>query len=347
MLAAINEWFKQPNWVFVVAEAGVNHNGSIERALDMVEAAARAGADAIKFQTFRAAGLVTANAEKAAYQKRNDGIDTNQAEMLSALELSESQWRTIKDHCSMVGISFLSTPFDEDSADFLESLGVEAFKISSGDLTHLAFLQHVARKGRPMIISTGMANLADIEEAVDAIEAAGSPPLAILHCVSDYPADPASSNLMAIPTLAAAFRRPVGWSDHTLGEATSLASIPLASKMIEKHFTLDKSLPGPDHIASLEPDELVRFVANIRTIEVALGDGRKRPHDVERDTARVARRSLVTLKEVKKGELFTIQNCGARRPGTGLKPKLLESVIGRRASRVLPAGTILALSDIG
>lgn len=335
-----------PIRIFFIAEAGVNHNGDPAKALALVDVAADAGADAVKFQTFSAGALVTTGAPKAAYQLRNDGAATTQAEMLAALELDEPTWRTIRARCDEKGIAFLSTPFDFASADFLEALGVSAFKVSSGDLTYLSFLAHLARKGLPIIISTGMGNLAETEEAVRTIEANGNPPLAILHCVSDYPCDPAVANLRVLPVLEKAFGKPVGWSDHTTGYATGLASVALGARFIEKHFTLDRTLPGPDHKASLEPDELKQFIADIRIVEKALGDGIKRPTTAELDTAAIARRSLVLLADVRAGDQLTSENCGARRPGTGMPPKMLDFVIGRRVSCDLPAGTILATEHL-
>lgn len=340
-------WVDDPTQVYFIAEAGVNHNGDPDKALALIDVAAEAGADAVKFQTFSAAALTTTGAPKAAYQLRNDGSATTQAEMLAALELGKDAWHAIRARCEEKGISFLSTPFDFASADFLETLGVDAFKVSSGDLTYLDFLAHLARKRLPMIISTGMATLAETEEAVRAIEANGNPPLAILHCVSDYPCDPADANLRVLPLLERAFGRPVGWSDHTLGHATGLASVALGARLIEKHFTLDRTLPGPDHKASLEPDELKRFVADIRIVESALGDGIKRPTTAELDTAAVARRSIVLLADVRAGERLTAENCGARRPGTGMPPKMFDFVLGRTVARDLPAGTILEPAHLG
>lgn len=339
-------WVEDSTRLYFIAEAGVNHNGDPEIALALVDAAAEAGADAVKFQTFSTEAVVTANAPKAAYQLRNDGAATTQAEMLAALELDESAWNVIRARCHEKGIDFLSTPADFGSADLLEALGVAAFKVSSADLTFLPFLAHLARKGLPIIISTGMANLAETEDAVRTIEANGNPPLAILHCVSDYPSEPADANLRVLEVLAKAFGRPVGWSDHTTGYATGLASVTLGARLIEKHFTLDRTLPGPDHKASLEPDELKRFIADIRIVESALGDGIKRPTKAELDTAAVARRSIVLLADVRTGERLTAENCGARRPGTGMPPKMFDFVLGRRVSRDLPAGTVLDLTHL-
>lgn len=340
-------WVGDPARLYFIAEAGVNHNGNRERALALVDIAAEAGADAVKFQTFTAASLVSAAAPKAAYQLRNDGSATTQAQMLAALELDEASWLAIRERCNEKNIDFLSTPFDYASADFLESLGVGAFKVSSGDLTYLPFLGHLAKKNLPLIISTGMADLGETEAAVRIIEANGNPALAILHCVSDYPCNPADANLRVIPLLEKAFGRPVGWSDHTLGSATGLASVALGARLIEKHFTLDRTLPGPDHKASMEPQELKRFIADIRIVEQALGDGIKRPVRAELDTAAVARRSLVLLADIRAGERLTSKNCDARRPGTGMPPAMLDLVLGRTVLQDLAAGTILKPEHLG
>lgn len=340
-------WVGDPAHLYFIAEAGVNHNGDRERALALVDIAAEAGADAVKFQTFTAASLVSAAAPKAVYQLRNDGSATTQAQMLAALELDETSWLAIRERCNEKSIDFLSTPFDYASADFLEKLGVGAFKVSSGDLTYLPFLGHLAQKGLPLIISTGMADLGETEAAVRTIEANGNPALAILHCVSDYPCNPADANLRVIPLLEKAFGRPVGWSDHTLGSATGLASVALGARLIEKHITLDRTLPGPDHKASIEPQELKRFIADIRIVEQALGDGIKRPVRAELDTAAVARRSVVLLADIRAGERLTSKNCDARRPGTGMSPAMLDLVLGRTVVQDLAAGTILKPEHLG
>jgi N-acetylneuraminate synthase len=340
-------WLRDSERVYFIAEAGVNHDGVLANALALVDVAAKAGADAVKFQTFRASALVTATARKAAYQDRNDARHDTQYAMLKALELRREDWLAVVERCKTAGIAFLSTPFDFESADFLEEIGVDAFKVSSGDLTFHQFLAHLARKGKPMVISTGMADMGEVEEAVAVIEANGAPPLAILHCVSNYPSDPADSNLSVIPLMRSMFRRTVGWSDHTDGQVTGIASVALGARMIEKHFTLDRTLPGPDHKASLEPDQLADFIANIRIVESALGDGRKRPTPAERQTAEVARRSVVLIADVAAGETLTQANCGVLRPGDGLPPKMLPAVLGLKVNRALPAGTVLRLADLG
>ncbi|MGY6663160.1 MAG: N-acetylneuraminate synthase [Glycocaulis sp.] len=329
--------------VLFIAEAGVNHNGDAQTAIALCDVARHAGADAVKFQTFNAALLATASAEKASYQDRNAPAEgESQRDMLKKLELTEAEFRAVRDHCAKIGIEFISTPFDEDSADFLNALGVDRFKVSSGDLTHLDFLQHLARFGKPIIISTGMATLAEVEDAVRAIEEAGNPPLSILHCVSNYPARPDQANLRAMNTLAAAFGRPVGWSDHTEGGVITLASVAAGARIIEKHFTLDRTMPGPDHAASLEPAELTELIAAVRAVESALGDGIKRPTVEERDTARVARRSLVAARDIGAGTRLGPDDVAARRPGSGLAPKRKSEVLGRKAARDIKEGELLS-----
>lgn len=340
-------WMNDPDRVYFMAEAGVNHNGEIDKAIALVDIAAAAGADAVKFQTFDTKALATHNAPKAAYQERNDARHKNQFDMLQALELSRGDWEKIVVRCREKGIAFLSTPFDFGSADLLESLGVNAYKVSSGDLTFHQLLTHIAKKGRPMVISTGMADMGEVEEAVEVIEKAGNPPLAILHCVSDYPCAPEDCNLSVIPIMKAMFNRPIGWSDHTDAQVTGLASVALGGRLIEKHFTIDRNLPGPDHKASLEPDELADFIANVRILEKAMGDGRKRPTTAEKNTAALARRSVVLLADVAAGETLTEDNCGALRPGNGLPPRMLGSVLGLSLKKAMPAGTVLSLADLG
>jgi N-acetylneuraminate synthase len=328
---------------FVIAEAGVNHNGSVDTALRLVDAAARAGADAVKFQTFRAERLATPDAPKAGYQVRATGEEESQYQMLKRLELDEAAHEALVARCRERGILFLSSPFDEECCDFLEALGVPAFKVPSGELANLPFLRHVAAKGRPMILSTGMATLLEVSRAVDAVESAGCPPLVLLHCVSSYPAEPAEANLRAMGTMRAAFGVPAGFSDHTEGDVVPLAAVAMGAAVVEKHFTLDRSLPGPDHQASIEPPALARLVSSIRRVEAALGDGLKRPVPSEEDTARVARKSLVALRAIAAGEPLDPRAVGARRPGTGIAPERLAELLGKRARQDVAEGTVLAV----
>lgn len=329
------------NIPFVIAEAGVNHNGELSRALKLVDAAVQAGADAVKFQTFRAEKLVTAQAPKAQYQKKATGAKENQQAMLRKLELSPEAHRKLSMYCRQKGILFLSTPFDEESADFLEELGVTFFKVPSGELTNLAFLAHIARKKKPMIVSTGMSTLIEVSAAVETIRRAGNPPLALLHCVSDYPAAPADANLRAMKTMADEFRVPVGYSDHTLGVAIALAAGALGAAVIEKHFTLDKNLPGPDHGMSLDPVELKAMVAGLRQITSALGDGIKRPRPREEDARAAARKSVVLALKAAAGTRLTRKFLAVKRPGTGIAPARLNDLIGRKLKKALPADTVL------
>jgi N-acetylneuraminate synthase len=331
---------------YFIAEIGVNHNGDVDLARRLIDVAADAGADAVKFQTFHAEQIATRTVRKANYQVVNDGGADTQLQMLKRLELLGDRLVACRDHCVARGIRFLSTPFGEEAADLLESMGVDGYKVSSGDLTHLPFLRHLAAKGLPIIISTGMADLSEVEDAVNAIEEAGNPALAILHCVSNYPANVAESNLRAMDTLAQAFGRAVGWSDHTEGDEISLAAVARGARIIEKHFTLDRSLPGPDHAASLEPGELAQMIARIRRVESALGDGRKRPQPSERDTAAVARRSIVSAHDIREGQAISMADVTFKRPGTGLPTRLLPLVLGRVAARDIPADTVIAIEDL-
>jgi N,N'-diacetyllegionaminate synthase len=328
---------------FIIAEAGVNHNGDVEMAKRLVDVAAQAGVDAVKFQTFRAERVISPLAPKAEYQVRATGADETQLEMARRLELPFDAFRTLFAYCREKNILFLSTPFDEESADFLAELGVCAFKIPSGEITNLPFLTHVACKRKPMIVSTGMAYLGEVETAVRTIEQAGNASMVLLHCVSNYPADPADINLRAMQTMVAAFGYPVGFSDHTLGSEVSLAAVALGACVVEKHFTLDRGLPGPDHRGSLEPQELVGLVDAVRAVEAALGDGRKQPAASEANTAAVARKSLFAARDIPAGTTLSADAIAIMRPGTGLSPALRSSLVGRTARVPIAAGTLLAV----
>ncbi|MBM4005454.1 MAG: N-acetylneuraminate synthase [Planctomycetes bacterium] len=331
---------------YVIAEAGVNHNGQLPLALELVDAAADAGADAVKFQTFEAESLVTLDAPKCEYQARATGAGESQFEMLKKLELSHTAHQAVVDRCRQRRIQFLSTPFDESSADFLEGLGVAAFKIPSGELTNLPLIDHIAGKGAPLILSTGMANLSEVEQAVQVVERTGNRQFVLLHCVSNYPAAADEVNLRAMATLRAAFQVPVGYSDHTLGLEIGWASVALGACVIEKHFTLDRSLPGPDHQASLDPEQLQHFVRGIHDIELAMGTGRKSATAAEKGTAAVARRSLVAARDIAAGTRITADLIAFRRPGTGLPPGMKEQLLHRTAREDIPAGTVLRLGMV-
>ncbi len=326
---------------FFIAEAGVNHNGSIDIAERLIDAAVDAGADAVKFQTFKAGGLATPDAPKASYQQRTTCAGESQFEMLRRLELTLDNHRHLIDYCERRGIEFLSTPFEEASAVLLVGLGVPALKIPSGEVTNLPFLAHVARLGLPLIVSTGMCDLGEVEAAVETIVAEGNDSLLLLHCVSNYPACPGHFKFVAMATMQAAFGVPCGYSDHTLGNEVSLAAVALGACVIEKHFTLDRAMPGPDHEASLEPGELKELVQGIRVVESALGSGRKKPAASERDTAVAIRKSLVAAQDIAAGQTFTEELIAVKRPGTGLPPGMKGHVIGRIAAEHIPAGALL------
>ena len=331
---------------YVIAEAGVNHNGSIDLAHKLVDVAKAAGADAVKFQTFDAATLVTEVADKAKYQKENTASGGTQLEMLRKLELSSAQFRELFDHCKEIGIDFMSTPFDEASADFLAEMGMTIFKIPSGEVTNPLLLKHVAKLGGHVILSTGMCNLAEVERAVHWITGVNDRELWILHCVSAYPAPLEEVNLRAMASMEHAFGCPVGLSDHTQGTDIPIAAAALGAVCIEKHYTLDRTMAGPDHAASLEPDELESMMKAIRGVHLALGDGIKRRTASEEDTARVARRSIVLAGALAEGHILVEGDLRLKRPGTGLSPELLGIVLGMRLRRSLPADTLLALSDL-
>jgi N-acetylneuraminate synthase len=315
--------------VFIIAEAGVNHNGSIDLALQLVDAAKASGADAVKFQTFRADQLATRAAHKAAYQERTTSESETQFEMLQRLELDAAAHRRIIEHCSESGIQFLSSPFDIRSADLLESLSVSLYKVPSGEITNFPFLQHVAQKGKPIILSTGMSTLGEVEEAVNVLRDAGSRQLTLLHCVTEYPAPYGEVNLRAMQTLKLAFGLPVGYSDHSPGIEISIAATALGAEVIEKHFTLDRALPGPDHAASLEPDELKEMVTAIRNVEAALGSGIKAPAPCELPNISVARKSIVAAKTLPAGHKLRHEDLEIKRPGNGLASKFIPALLGR------------------
>lgn len=328
----------------IIAEAGVNHNGSLERALRMADAAKLAGADYIKFQTFKAENLVTAEGKTADYQKTNCDADS-QIAMLRELELSYEDFKEIANYCRSIGIGFLSTPFDMESIDFLASLGIDFMKIPSGEITNLPYLRHTAKTGLPVIISTGMSTPEEIEASLKVFYKAGyaDDRIILLHCNTEYPTPMDDVNLRAMVTMSELFKVPTGYSDHTKGIEVAVAATALGAVVIEKHFTLSRSLPGPDHVASLEPDELTLMVKSIRNVAVALGDGVKRVTDSERKNISVARKSIVAAKDIMKGELLTEENITTKRPASGLSPMLWDSVIGQRAIRDFKADTPISL----
>lgn len=327
-----------PPHTLIIAEAGVNHNGSLDMARQLIDAAAKAGVDYVKFQTFRADKLVTRTARQAAYQSRNLGSenqDHSQYEMLKRLELSPDDHHLLIDYCNAKGVKFLSTAFDLESISFLNLLGLPLWKIPSGELTNFPYLRAIGMTGKPVILSTGMATLNEIEAAVGVLTRFGTPreQITLLHCTTEYPAPKDQVNLRAMDTMRERFHLPVGYSDHTEGVEIPVAAVAMGATVVEKHFTLDRTLPGPDHRASLEPDELTAMVRQIRAVESALGDGIKEPALSEQANIPIARKSIVAARHISKGELFTDENLTAKRPGTGVSPMLWEAVVGTRAVR--------------
>nr|ADI18164.1 sialic acid synthase [uncultured delta proteobacterium HF0200_39N20] len=323
------------NQVLIIAEAGVNHNGSLEIAKKLVDVASEAGADMVKFQTFSSDRLVTKSANKADYQNQTTDASESQYAMLKKLELSREMHEEIIAYCKKSNIGFLSTGFDIQSIDMLVDLGVEQFKIPSGEITNLPYLRHVGKYGKPVILSTGLANMGEIETALDVLETSGTHrnQTTVLHCNTEYPTPLDDVNLRAMLTIRDAFGVAVGYSDHTLGIEVPIAAIALGATVIEKHFTLDRTLPGPDHRASLEPDELKAMVNSIRDIAKALGDGIKRPTPSEINNIPIVRKSLVSATAIRAGDCFTEFNLAVKRPGTGISPMRWDEVLGRTAIR--------------
>lgn len=319
--------------VYIIAEAGDNHNGDFNTALKLVDVAKRAGADCVKFQTFVTEEIISKYAEMAEYQKKNTGKEESQFEMVKRLELSFDEFRKIKEYCDRVGIQFLSTPFDLKSVDFLNELGVPFFKIPSGEITNYPYLIKIAHTGKPVVISTGMCEPDEILAAINVLEKNGSGEITLLHCNTEYPTPLKDVNLYAMRTMKKMFGKKVGYSDHTKGIEVPVAAVALGACVIEKHFTLDKNMPGPDHKASLEPDELGRMVKNIRNIEIALGDGVKRVSESERKNIAIARKSIVARRNIQEGENLTEENLAVKRPGTGINPMQWMEVLGTRAVR--------------
>jgi N,N'-diacetyllegionaminate synthase len=330
---------------FIIAEAGVNHNGNIAIAKKMIDAAASAGADAVKFQTFQAEKITIRQAPKANYQIETTGAKETQFEMLKKLELDEVSHRLLMDYCVKRRIIFLSTPFDIESIEMLVELGLNTFKIPSGEITNLPYLGKIGSLKKKIILSTGMADMKEVEEALALLTSAGTPKknITILHCNTEYPTPFNDANLLAMTTMKRIFGLKVGYSDHTPGIEASIAAVALGAEVIEKHFTLDRSMEGPDHRASLEPDELRMMIMAIRNVEKALGNGDKKPSPSERKNKVIARKSIVASRSIKKGDLFTAGNITVKRPGTGISPMKWDSVIGRKAPRDFKADEMIAL----
>jgi N,N'-diacetyllegionaminate synthase len=324
------------NKTFIIAEAGVNHNGSLEMAFQLIDVAVAAGADAVKFQTFKAEKIIAVHAPKAGYQKETTGSDESQLEMVKKLELDEAAHSRLYQYCRQKSIQFLSTPFDLESIDLLNRLGLEIFKIPSGEITNLPYLRKLGALKKRLIMSTGMADLGEIEDALEVLTEAGTPleNITVLHCNTEYPTPFEDVNLRAMLTIENAFPGiAVGYSDHTIGIEVPIAAVAMGASVIEKHFTLDRDLPGPDHRASLEPHELTAMISAIRNIEKALGTGSKKPSPSELKNKPVARKSIVAAFPIKKGETFTGMNITVKRPGTGITPMRWDEMIGRKAGR--------------
>lgn len=318
--------------VFIIAEAGVNHNGSFELAYKLVDAAKNAGVDCIKFQTFKSKNLVSHTAKKAEYQKVTTG-DSSQQDMLKKLELSYDEFLALKDYCDQVGICFLSTPFDVDSIEFLNTINMPFWKIPSGEVTNLPYLLALAKTGKPVVMSTGMCEMEEIEAAIKVLRENGTKEIRLLHCNTEYPTPFEDVNLKAMQTMRDAFGLEVGYSDHTKGIEVPVAAVALGATVIEKHFTLDCDMEGPDHKASLEPDELAAMVKSIKHIELAIGSGDKIPSSSEKKNIAVARKSIVAKTSIKAGEAFTEENITVKRPGTGISPMRWFDVLGKVATR--------------
>lgn len=323
------------NRTLIIAEAGVNHNGDIALAKKLIDIAAEAGADLVKFQTFKADKLATRTAKKADYQSESTDSKESQYEMLHRLELTLDMHKELIAHCAMRNIGFFSTGFDIESLDLLAGLGQNSFKIPSGELTNLPYLRHVGRIAKSVILSTGMANMGEIEAAINVFEQAGilRSDITVLHCTTEYPTPMHEVNLRAMHSIQKAFDVAVGYSDHTSGIEVAIAAVTMGASVIEKHFTLDRNLAGPDHKASLEPNELKAMVAAIRNIEIALGDGIKQITPSEARNKQVARKSLVASRVIKAGETFTNANLTAKRPGTGISPMRWDEIVGHTATR--------------
>lgn len=330
---------------FIIAEIGVNHNGDMDMAAQLIRVARDAGADAVKFQTFSAEKLVVRATPTAAYQKANTG-QTDQHALLSALELDEAAHRTLMQQCREEGIIFLSSPFDVESIDLLDRLGVPAFKVPSPDCVSTSYLEAMGRHERPVILSTGMCDMQEVQQGVDTLRAAGSSQIVLLHCTSCYPAPADQLHLRAIPAMAEATGLPVGYSDHSDDIAVAIAAVTLGACVIEKHITLDRNLPGPDHLASLEPERFAAMVQGIRTVEKALGNAHKGPQPCEASARELGRRSVASARDLAAGEELRAEDMMLLRPGTGLAPAIERSLIGRRLKHDVAAHQLLRMDDL-
>lgn len=319
--------------ILIIAEAGVNHNGSLAMAKQLAGVAKAAGADIVKFQTAKPELVISRFAEKAEYQKAETGEAESQLEMCKRIHLTFDEHAQLKEYCDSIGIAYLSTPFDLDSIDFLQQLGTPMWKVPSGEITNLPYLEKIAATKKPVILSTGMSMISEIEDALTILEDGGAGPITLLHCNTEYPTPIEDANLLAVQDLREQFGLPVGYSDHTAGIEADIAAAALGAVVIEKHFTLDKALPGPDHKASLSPEELTAMVAAVRKTELALGDGRKHVTESEAKNKPIARKSILAKRDIKKGETFTPENLTVKRPGDGISPMRWYDVLGKTAKR--------------
>lgn len=341
-----NRWIGDLEPVFIIAEVGVNHNGDIGLAKKLVNVAKDAGADAVKFQAFKTEKVVTKYAEKAKYQRETTGLSESQYDMIRRLELEEEEFIELYDYAKKKNIIFLSSAFDKESVDLLSKLRIPAFKVASGEITNFPLLRYIAEKKKPIILSTGMSTLGEIEDALKVIREKGIEDIVLLHCVTSYPTKKEDVNLRVIETLRHRFNLPVGFSDHTLGITIPIAATALGAVLIEKHFTLDKTLPGPDHRASLEPDELRDMIKAIRDVEKALGDGIKKPTKDEEVIKKIVRRSIVAKVEIPKGTVITENMLDSKRPGVGIEPKYLNEVVGKRAKKDIKPDELITFDKL-
>lgn len=332
--------------VYIIAEAGVNHNGNLSTAIELVKKAKESGCNCIKFQTFNADRIATKKAKKADYQIKNTNSDDTQYEMLKKLELSESDFSIIIKECENINIDFMSAPFDVEDVYTLDRLNMKRFKIPSGEITNKPLVEAVALTQKPLILSTGMCTIDEVEQAIDWIYKSGNRQVALLHCTSNYPTPIDEVNMKAMLTLKEKFGLPVGYSDHTEGTVIPIMAVSMGAQIIEKHFTLDKSMNGPDHKASLELCELSKMVNEIRMVEEAFGDGIKEPTDSERNIKKLVRKSIVASKKLKKGHIITEKDLSCKRPGTGIEPKFIEEVVGKKLNKDLNQDTLILFEDL-
>ena len=329
----------------IIAEAGVNHNGSLKTCYDLIDQASSVGADYVKFQTFKTELCISMNAKKASYQLSSTEESESQFEMVKKLELSTENHLKILEKCKSSGIGFASTGFDRPSVDFLTDLGVDFIKVPSGEITNLPFLRHVGSRGLPIIVSTGICTMQEVKDTVRILEKAGSKKsdITVLHCNTEYPTPMEDVNLRAMLSMKKELGVKVGYSDHTLGIEVPIAAVAYGATVIEKHFTLDRTMEGPDHAASLEPDELKQMVSSIRNIEKAMGDGQKKPSRSERDNIRIVRKSIVASKKIKAGEKFTEENLAVKRPGTGISPLKWDEILGLESEKDFQADELISI----